>query len=60
VRCTRDFDPKRYKDEYRKAVLDVIEQKAAGKEIARAGGGRARGLLGSDGGARGEPGRRRR
>jgi DNA end-binding protein Ku len=27
------FDPKRYKDEYRKAVLDVIEQKAAGKEI---------------------------
>jgi DNA end-binding protein Ku len=28
-----DFDPKRYKDEYRKAVLDVIEQKAAGKEI---------------------------
>ena len=29
-----DFDPKRYKDEYRKAVLDVIERKAAGKEIA--------------------------
>jgi DNA end-binding protein Ku len=29
-----DFDPKRYKDEYRKAVLEVIEQKAAGKEIA--------------------------
>ena len=29
-----DFDPKRYKDEYRKAVLDVIGQKAAGKEIA--------------------------
>jgi DNA end-binding protein Ku len=28
-----DFDPKRYKDEYREAVLDVIEQKAAGKEI---------------------------
>jgi DNA end-binding protein Ku len=28
------FDPKRYKDEYRKAVLDVIEQKAGGKEIA--------------------------
>jgi DNA end-binding protein Ku len=27
------FDPKRYKDEYRQAVLDVIEQKAAGKEI---------------------------
>ena len=29
-----EFDPKRYKDEYRKAVLEVIEQKAAGKEIA--------------------------
>jgi DNA end-binding protein Ku len=28
-----DFQPKRYKDEYRKAVLEVIEQKAAGKEI---------------------------
>ena len=28
-----EFDPKRYKDEYRKAVLKVIEQKAAGKEI---------------------------
>jgi DNA end-binding protein Ku len=28
-----DFDPKRYKDEYRKAVLKVIEQKASGKEI---------------------------
>ena len=28
-----DFEPKRYKDEYRKAVLDVIKQKAAGKEI---------------------------
>jgi DNA end-binding protein Ku len=29
-----DFDPKRYEDEYREAVLGVIEQKAAGKEIA--------------------------
>jgi len=29
-----DFEPKRYKDEYRKAVLKVVEQKAAGKEIA--------------------------
>jgi DNA end-binding protein Ku len=28
-----DFKPERYKDEYRKAVLDVIERKAAGKEI---------------------------
>jgi DNA end-binding protein Ku len=29
-----DFRPARYKDEYRKAVLEVIEQKAAGKEIS--------------------------
>ena len=29
-----DFRPKRYKDEYRQAVLDVIKQKAAGKEIS--------------------------
>lgn len=29
-----DFRPERYEDEYRKAVLDVIEQKAAGKEIS--------------------------
>jgi DNA end-binding protein Ku len=28
-----EFDPKRYKDEYRQAVLTVIEQKAAGEEI---------------------------
>jgi DNA end-binding protein Ku len=28
------FDPTRYRDEYRRAVLEVIEQKAAGKEIA--------------------------
>jgi DNA end-binding protein Ku len=28
-----EFDPKRYKDEYRRAVLKVIEQKAEGKEI---------------------------
>jgi DNA end-binding protein Ku len=27
------FKPERYEDEYRKAVLDVIEQKAKGKEI---------------------------
>jgi DNA end-binding protein Ku len=29
-----DFKPNRYKDEYRKAVLDVIKRKAAGKEIS--------------------------
>jgi DNA end-binding protein Ku len=28
-----DFQPSRYKDEYRQAVLDVIERKAAGEEI---------------------------
>jgi DNA end-binding protein Ku len=27
------FRPERYEDEYRKAVLKVIEQKAKGKEI---------------------------
>ena len=27
------FQPSRYKDEYRQAVLDVIERKAAGKDI---------------------------
>jgi DNA end-binding protein Ku len=29
-----DFRPGRYKDEYRKAVLDVVKRKAAGKEIS--------------------------
>jgi DNA end-binding protein Ku len=28
-----DFKPKKYKDEYREAVLELIEAKAAGKEI---------------------------
>jgi DNA end-binding protein Ku len=28
-----DFDPKRYKDTYRKRVMKLIEQKAAGEEI---------------------------
>src|SRR4051795_2613186 len=28
-----DFDPSRYKDEYRDKVLDLIERKAAGEEI---------------------------
>ncbi len=28
-----DFDPKRYKDEYREAVLALIERKAAGEQI---------------------------
>lgn len=30
------FDPSKYEDEYRKKVLDVIEQKVAGKEIVAA------------------------
>jgi DNA end-binding protein Ku len=29
-----DFEPERYRDEYRERVLDLIEQKAEGKEIA--------------------------
>ncbi len=29
-----DFDPTRFKDEYRERVLDLIERKAAGEEIA--------------------------
>lgn len=29
-----DFDPGRYEDEYRRRVLDLIERKAAGEEIA--------------------------
>ena len=35
-----DFDPTKYRDEYRERVLDLIERKAAGEEIvaaARAG-----------------------
>jgi DNA end-binding protein Ku len=30
---TGEFDPERYKDEYREALLQVIEQKVEGKEI---------------------------
>jgi DNA end-binding protein Ku len=29
-----DFDPNRFRDEYRDRVLDLIERKAAGEEIA--------------------------
>ena len=29
-----DFDPTKFKDEYRERVLDLIERKAAGEEIA--------------------------
>jgi DNA end-binding protein Ku len=31
---TGHFDPKKYRDEYRERVLDLIERKAAGEEIA--------------------------
>jgi DNA end-binding protein Ku len=31
---TGEFDPARYRDEYREKVLDLIERKAAGEEIA--------------------------
>ena len=29
-----EFEPERYKDEYREKVLELIERKAAGEEIA--------------------------
>ena len=29
-----DFEPSKYKDEYRERVLDLIERKAAGETIA--------------------------
>ena len=32
---TAEFDPSQYRDEYRLALLEVIERKAAGQEIAR-------------------------
>ncbi|MDQ6726316.1 MAG: Ku protein [Actinomycetota bacterium] len=32
---TTDFEPAKYKDEYRKRVLELIEQKASGQEIVR-------------------------
>jgi DNA end-binding protein Ku len=30
---TTDFEPSKYRDEYRERVLDLIERKAAGQEI---------------------------
>ena len=53
-----EFDPEKFKDEYRERVLDLIERKAAGRgdrRPARGRGGRAR--AGPDGGAGGQPGR---
>ena len=54
------FEPSKFHDEYREQVLDLIERKAAGEEIAiqpRDRGARRRAR--SDGRARGQPGRRR-
>ena len=53
-----DFDPTKFKDEYRERVLELIERKAAGEEIAvqpeaEDDGRRA----GPDGRAGGQPGR---
>ena len=31
-----DFEPERYKDEYREKVLELIERKASGEEITAA------------------------
>jgi DNA end-binding protein Ku len=31
---TSDFDPEKYRDEYRERVLDLIERKAEGEDIA--------------------------
>ena len=53
-----DFDPARRKDEYRKAVLDMIERKAAGKKPRTPKEEPPRGRSRSHGGARREPGRR--
>ena len=52
-----DFDPTKFKDEYREQVLDLIERKANGEEIAVAAAGRGR-RAGArpDGGAGGQPG----
>ena len=51
-----DFEPERYKDEYREKVLELIEAKAAGEEIAVAPEAPAPAKVpGPDGRARGEP-----
>ena len=52
---TTEFDPSQYRDEYRDAVIEMIERKAEGHEIevVGAGGRGARGGAGPDGRARG-------
>ena len=37
---TTDFDPKRYRDEYRERVLELIEKKAEGEDVVQAPQGR--------------------
>ena len=55
--CTSRSTPEKRKDKYRKAVLDMIERKAAGKKPQQAAREAARGDARPDGRARGEPGR---
>ena len=51
-----EFEPDKYRDEYREKVLELIERKAAGEEIAVAArGAAARQGARPDGRARGEP-----
>ena len=69
---TDEFDPAAYRDEYREALMGIIEAKAAGEEIAepaaaagreadgsrrRAGGERRRGQGGPRDGRAGDDGR---
>ena len=52
---TGEFDPAAYHDEYREALLQIIEAKVAGEETVAAPGGRAGHEPGRpDGGARGQ------
>ena len=53
-------DPDKYHDEYREELLDLLERKAAGKEVVERAerGAEADQGAGPDGGARGEPRRR--
>ena len=54
-----DFEPERYKDEYREKVLELIERKASGEEITAAPEAPAPAAgAGPDGRAGGQPRRR--
>ena len=53
-----EFDPTKFKDEYRERVLELIERKAAGEEIAvQPEAEETEPAPGPDGRAGGEPGR---